>query len=131
MRRWLPTLAAYCWPASALMAPDSPPFPAPHRVQTVESRIIRAALDAGIPPHVALSVAWRESRLRPDAEHRNRDGSVDRGVMQLNSRWHPPMAWQENIDTGIAIIAEKTRKCGAAGMYFAYNRGHCPKERGK
>ena len=128
MKRWLPTLAAIiAWPVSALTAPAPLPFRRPARIETVESRIIRAALDVGVAPHVALSVAWRESRLRPDVEHRNRNGSVDRGVMQLNSRWYPPMTWQENVDTGIAIIAEKTRKCGSEHTYFAYNRGHCPK----
>ena len=30
-------------------------------------------------------IMWRESRCTPEATHRNRNGSVDRGLLQINS----------------------------------------------
>lgn len=48
-------------------------------------------LDAGFPPQGAITMAaigWAESRLRPDARGVNDDGSVDRGWLQINDRWH-------------------------------------------
>ena len=107
MIRFLPTLAVCCWPASALRAPAPLPFRLPARIQTVESRIIRAALDAGVLPHVALAVAWRESKFNVLARHENRNKSVDNGIFQLNDRYFAPGTVQQNIETGIAIIAER------------------------
>lgn len=37
----------------------------------------------------ALCVAGAESGWRPDAVNVNDDGSRDRGIFQINSRWHP------------------------------------------
>jgi hypothetical protein len=43
-----------------------------------------------VPPALAFAVSWEESRLNPNAINRyNRDGSVDRGLFQLNSRSFP------------------------------------------
>lgn len=38
---------------------------------------------------VALCIAGAESGWRPDAVNVNDDGSRDRGIFQINSRWHP------------------------------------------
>ena len=37
----------------------------------------------------ALAICWAESNLRSDATHTNTDGSVDRGIAQMNSKYHP------------------------------------------
>ena len=43
-----------------------------------------------VPPALAFAVSWEESRLNPNAINRyNRDGSIDRGLFQLNSRSFP------------------------------------------
>ncbi|XQM38503.1 Lytic transglycosylase catalytic [Cupriavidus sp. H19C3] len=38
-----------------------------------------------VNPHVLRAIAWVESRNRPDARNVNQNGSIDYGVMQINS----------------------------------------------
>lgn len=38
-----------------------------------------------VNPHVLRAIAWVESRNRPDARNVNQNGSIDYGVMQVNS----------------------------------------------
>ena len=46
-----------------------------------------------VPPALAFALSWEESRFNPDAVNRsNRDGSIDRGLFQLNSRSFPNIA---------------------------------------
>jgi len=48
-----------------------------------------------IPPALALALAWEESRLNPLAvNNANRDGSIDRGLFQLNNRSFPHLDLQ-------------------------------------
>ncbi|MCL2763079.1 MAG: lytic transglycosylase domain-containing protein [Treponema sp.] len=43
-----------------------------------------------IPPALAFALAWEESRFNPLAVNaKNRDGSIDRGLFQLNNRTFP------------------------------------------
>jgi hypothetical protein len=43
-----------------------------------------------VSPALAFAVCWEESRFNPSAVNRhNRDGSIDRGLFQLNSRSFP------------------------------------------
>lgn len=55
--------------------------------------LAKLARDAGFPggvPHAeAVAVMWAESRGDPAAVHVNPDGSRDRGVWQINDKWHP------------------------------------------
>jgi hypothetical protein len=45
-----------------------------------------------VPPALAFALSWEESRFNPRAINRqNRDGSVDRGLFQLNSRSFPDL----------------------------------------
>lgn len=41
----------------------------------------------GVDPYLLYSIAWVESRLNPRAINKNKNGTVDRGVMQINSLW--------------------------------------------
>ncbi|MGK7345052.1 MAG: lytic transglycosylase domain-containing protein [Candidatus Nitrospinota bacterium M3_3B_026] len=41
----------------------------------------------GVSPDLLRAIAWVESRFDPEASNRNADGSVDRGLMQVNSWW--------------------------------------------
>jgi len=58
------------------------------------SEIAQVILDSAdaysVPPALAFALSWEESRFNPRATSRpNRDGSVDRGLFQLNSRSFP------------------------------------------
>jgi len=76
-----------------------------------------------IPPALAFALAWEESQLNPLAVNgKNRDGSIDRGLFQLNNRsfphleiqayfspdvnsWHGMSHLRYCIDTGRSEIA--------------------------
>jgi len=48
-----------------------------------------------ISPALAFALAWEESRLKPHAvSNQNRDGSIDRGLFQLNSHSFPRLDTQ-------------------------------------
>jgi len=45
-----------------------------------------------VPPALAFALCWEESRFNPRAvNRRNRDGSIDRGLFQLNNRSFPDL----------------------------------------
>lgn len=46
----------------------------------------------GVPASLLRAVALQESAGQAHARHLNRDGSVDIGLMQINSRWLPMLA---------------------------------------
>ncbi|NLP61067.1 lytic transglycosylase domain-containing protein [Paraburkholderia sacchari] len=45
-----------------------------------------------VNPLILRAIAWQESHNTPDALHRNTNGSVDYGVMQINSIHLPTLA---------------------------------------
>ena len=50
--------------------------------------ILAIALEVGVPPNFALAIALTENTgLDPLAVNKNKNGTVDRGIMQLNSVW--------------------------------------------
>jgi soluble lytic murein transglycosylase-like protein len=56
----------------------------------------------GIPPALAFSLCWEESRYNPKAVNRkNRDRSVDRGLFQLNSLSFPDLKDEDFFDADI------------------------------
>ena len=64
-------------------------FPKP---KTIEELIKETADKEGISPElfkIGLAVLKCESRLDPKARYVNKDGSVDRGIAQWNSKWWP------------------------------------------
>src|ERR1700752_2330731 len=52
-----------------------------------------------VNPLILRAIAWQESHNRPDATHKNANGSTDYGVMQINSV-HLPVLAQYGISTG-------------------------------
>lgn len=93
-----------------------------------------AAERYGIHETILRAIALTESAMEPLAINRNTDGSVDVGLMQINSRWFPPLAemgiqpgdlWQPctNIHVGAWILAGEIRRFGytwqAIGAYHA------------
>ena len=77
--------------------------------QVIQALILQIALSVGVPPYFALSIAMEEnSALSPGAIGVNRDGTLDRGVMQLNSSWYDG-EWRDpeiNILAGCLLIRE-------------------------
>ena len=51
-----------------------------------------AAARCGLSSHLLYAIARTESGLNPAAVGRNRDGSRDIGLMQINSSWLPTLA---------------------------------------
>ncbi|MDQ7978979.1 lytic transglycosylase domain-containing protein [Paraburkholderia sp. SARCC-3016] len=52
-----------------------------------------------VNPLILRAIAWQESHNRPDALHKNANGSTDYGVMQINSVHLPALA-QYGISSG-------------------------------
>lgn len=50
----------------------------------VAQAVATAAAHWGIDPHLLLALAKHESNLNPTAQHTNTNGTVDRGLIQIN-----------------------------------------------
>jgi soluble lytic murein transglycosylase-like protein len=85
-----------------------------------------------IPENVLRAIAKQESNFRSDATNRNKDGSTDIGVMQINSSWLGDLAAYgigekelrepcTNIKVGAWILSKNTQALGwnwnAIGAY--------------
>ncbi|MCJ7828228.1 MAG: transglycosylase SLT domain-containing protein [Dehalococcoidia bacterium] len=57
-----------------------------------ESLIRKIALKESVDPDLAVRVAKCESNLDYKAEHLNKDGSKDRGLFQINNKYHPDVS---------------------------------------
>jgi hypothetical protein len=60
-----------------------------------EAIIRKVAVQEGVDPDLAVRVAKCESNLNEKAKHVNADGSVDRGLYQINSKYHPEISDEE------------------------------------
>jgi len=103
------------------------------RSRDVAEAILVSADWFNIPPALAFALAWEESELNPLAVNgNNRDGSIDRGLFQLNSRtfphleiyaffspeqnsWHGMSHLRYCIDTGRSEIAALAMYNAGAG----------------
>jgi soluble lytic murein transglycosylase-like protein len=97
--------------------------------EIIEAMILAIAIDVGVPPYFALSIALTENQLLdPLAVHTNADGSRDLGVMQLNNSWFNG-DWQDpktNIRAGCELIKELMSKpdMNFWQVCIAYNCGY-------
>ena len=80
--------------------------------------IAQAILDScdefDIPPALAFSLCWEESRFNPNAiNKKNRDGSIDRGLFQLNNKSFPYLDLLSfyDIDTNAHYGVGHLRSC--------------------
>jgi len=64
----------------------------------IEEMIRYIAKQEGVDPELAVKVAKCESALSPTAKNINTNGSVDRGLYQINSKWHPEISDQDAYD---------------------------------
>jgi len=100
----------------------------------VLSCILAAGQQYNLPPRLLQSIAHVESGYRPAAINKNRNGTVDIGVMQINSSWLPELAKYgierqhlyepcTNIHVGAWILSQEVARYGynweAIGAYNA------------
>jgi len=92
--------------------------------------ILTIAAQVGVPPNFALAIALEENpQLDPLAVNQNENGTLDRGIMQLNSSWFNGN-WQDpeiNIRAGILHIKylmEQTPLYTFWAVAAAYNCGY-------
>jgi soluble lytic murein transglycosylase-like protein len=93
-----------------------------------------AAARYGVNPYMLYAIAKTESGLNPAARNRNKNGSYDLGLMQINSRWFPTLRRYgieeqqlldpcTSIHVGAWILAQNMRRMGntweAVGAYNA------------
>lgn len=94
----------------------------------------QAAQRHQVNPHLLVAIAEVESGLRPDAIGRNTNGSIDIGLMQINTLWLPELrrhgiAPRDLLDpcvsvhVGAWVLAQNMRRHGntwtAVGAYNA------------
>ena len=71
--------------------------------ETVEDKIRRIATEELVDPALAIRVALCESSLQLSAKNTNTDGSIDRGLYQINSKWHPEVSADQAFDAEFSI----------------------------
>lgn len=92
----------------------------------------------GVSPSLLYAIAKTESHLNPTAINRNRNGSYDIGLMQINSIWFPQLRKYGiteqhllepcvSIHVGAWILAQSVQRFGyswdAVGAYNSGNSG--------
>jgi len=65
---------------------------------TIEQQIRDIAKCAGVDPDIAVKVARCESGLNPQITNVNTDGSIDRGLYQINNKFHPEVTDAQAFD---------------------------------
>jgi hypothetical protein len=86
-------------------------------------KVVQAILENAdrfdISPSLAFALSWEESRFNPNAiNHYNRDGSIDRGLFQLNSKSFP------NLDIPAFFDVNKNAYYGIAHLRHCFNSGN-------
>lgn len=93
------------------------------------SQISAAAQKYGIDPYILAGTLAQESGFNPSARHTNANGTVDRGIAQLNSAYYPKSIATNTpaaIDKAAQILAGNLHTCGSyTGAITAYNSGSC------
>jgi len=103
-----------------------------HAVQASAFCFQEAGIEYGISPALLWGIAKHESNMNPVAICRNRNGSFDFGLMQINSRWAKILGaerWMSlgdpctNVRTGAWILSDCIRRHGynwkAVGCYHS------------
>lgn len=70
----------------------------PESTASIETMIRFVCKSEGVDAELALKVAKCESALNPKATNTNTDGSIDRGLFQINSKWHPEVTEEQAFD---------------------------------
>jgi len=116
------------WPAVARFAPALFCFPIrglgaagsvlSSNQLSIAQMVADAAAQYGVPANLALGIASHESGFNPNATNVNTNGTVDYGVMQLNSTTvqtlgvADPLDPQQNIDAGVGLLSKYLTQYG-------------------
>jgi len=84
------------------------------KAKTIEEIIRIIAKEESVDPDLAVRVAKCESGLNPAATNTNLNGTIDRGLYQWNTKWHP------EISDEVAFDAEKATRA----FCKAFKEGH-------
>ncbi len=68
------------------------------QTQSIEEIIKYTAQQENVDPDLAVRVAECESKLNPSAIYINQDGSRDRGIFQINDKYHPEVTDEQAFD---------------------------------
>lgn len=97
----------------------------------------------GINPYLLYVIAKVESNLNPKAIHKNKDGSYDIGLMQINSKWLPVLKRYsikkddlfnpcQNVFVGAWVLKQCVEKFGITWKSIdCYNKGGKAKSESK
>ena len=121
----------------SVMLGHTSPVPAPGRAPVVQSTanstaamtaVAGTAASAGFTGYgltVAVAVGRAESGGRADAVGIVGDGSRDRGIWQINDRWHPEVSDACAFDPGCSALAVYRISRGGAdwSSWVTYNSG--------
>lgn len=97
-----------------------------------------AGVQYGINPDILRAIANVESKYNPRAINRNRNGSYDFGVMQINSLWghtYGPEWWSTlgdpctNIKAGAMILSSCMKKYGYSWEAIGCYNSQTPRKR--
>jgi len=66
--------------------------------QTIEDIIRTICKEEKVDPNLAIKVAKCESNLNPKAININTGGDRDRGLFQINEKWHPEVTDEQAFD---------------------------------
>lgn len=95
-----------------------------------------AGMDYGVHPRLLMAIARNESGMQPNIVRQNKNGTIDVGLMQVNSSWFPVLqryghdpAWLRdpcyNVRMGAWILAHEIQRFGlswqAVGAYHSKN----------
>jgi soluble lytic murein transglycosylase-like protein len=82
--------------------------------ETILVLIMALALEVGVPSNIAIAIVKIENpNMDPYAVHHNKNGTVDRGIMQLNSSWYEDPNW---------YIPEHNIRAGLQHLKYIYDR---------
>lgn len=99
-----------------------------------------AGNDYGINPQILRAIAAVESNYNPRAVNRNKNGTYDFGIMQINSRWGYSLGidwWNtlgdpcNNIKGGAMILAQCMKQYGYSWEAIGCYNSRTPSKRDK
>jgi soluble lytic murein transglycosylase-like protein len=102
----------------------------PLLIQTVADMIIQESLRVGVPPYLALNLAWRESNLNPLAVSETHDLGVFQLAPHTRKVLHVahPLDARQGVIAGVGLLSAYRQACGSdSAAIYAFAHGRCPR----